>query len=93
MNTTSSLPCGLPKRAHLELIKVVVVRAEYSRTFMAVAKAYLEGSDVEASPSSGAVRLTVKLPPGTIDAEGPRTPQARLAVMHGSLHARCGRAA
>ena len=42
---------------------------------MAVAKAYLEGSDVEANPSSGAVRLTVKLPPGTIDAEGPRTPQ------------------
>jgi len=42
---------------------------------MAVAKAYLEGSDVDTNPSTGSVRLTVKLPPGTIDAEGPRTPQ------------------
>ena len=41
---------------------------------MTVAKAYLEGSDVQANPSES-VRLTVKLPPGTIDADGPRTPQ------------------
>jgi hypothetical protein len=55
-------PCGCP--------------AEYAKTFMLVAKNYLEGKDVRMNDVNGSVRLVPAAGPlDTFDGEGERSPQ------------------
>ena len=50
--------------------------AEYAKTFMLVAKYYLEGKDVRMNDVNGSVRLVpASGPMDTFDGEGERSPQ------------------
>lgn len=55
-----------------------VIAAEYAKTFMLVAKYYLEGKDVRMNDVNGSVRLMPSAGPlDTFDGEGERSPQVR----------------